>query len=324
MPSGALICDVEIKSRARALGIPPAWTEVRIAPHPRAHIQAMGKDAAGRVQYIYHADWEAKRLARKQNQLALLTTALPAVRRRVSRDLLAETGSQELALAIAVALIDRTAMRIGREKYLKSSGTRGAGTLFSRDVKVKGTRVAMQFPAKSGKQAQYELSDRRLAQAIARIKTLTGRRLLVYRNGGNELRPVTGEMINAYLEAAASAHITAKDFRTLHASALAGEVLAEMEPGPSAAARKRQMAAATQTVAEFLRNTPAISRKSYIAPCLFKLFDDGRLQVLWAKGRGDGARGAEAAGAPAGTGGAGGDGVGAAVRKEPRFRALRA
>ncbi len=91
----ALIADEAVKARIRALGIPPAWTDVRIAAHPRAHIQAMGKDAAGRVQYIYHADWEQKRLARKQNQLALLTTALPAVRRRVLRDLDAPAGSRE-------------------------------------------------------------------------------------------------------------------------------------------------------------------------------------------------------------------------------------
>jgi DNA topoisomerase-1 len=278
---GALVCDEAIKARAKALGIPPAWEEVRIAPHPRAHIQATGKDAAGRLQYVYHADWEEKRTARKASQLALLTSALPAVRRRVSRDLAAPTGSRELALAIAVALIDRTAMRVGGEKYLKSAGTRGAGTLFSRDVRVRGGTVEVQFPAKSGKQAEYEIADRRLVAAIERIKTLTGRRLLVYRHESGTLGPITGEMINAYLKEAAHAPVTAKDFRTLHASALAAEELAELEPGASLSARKRQMMSVTKTVAAFLRNTPAISRKSYIAPCLFKLFDDGRLQVLW-------------------------------------------
>ena len=111
--NGKLVCDDDFKLRVRALGIPPAWREVRIAPHPRAHIQATGLDAAGRWQYIYHADWEQRRQARRQNQLSLLTTALPAVRRRVARDLAAEAGSATLALAIAVALIDRTAMRIG-------------------------------------------------------------------------------------------------------------------------------------------------------------------------------------------------------------------
>jgi DNA topoisomerase-1 len=283
---GELVCDKIAKTRFQALGIPPAWQEVKIAEHPRAHIQAMGRDAAGRLQYIYHPDWEERRLARKQNQLALLTTALPAVRRRVAKDLGATTGSSELALAIAVALIDRTAMRVGRERYLKSSGTRGAGTLYSRDVRVAGSRVALQFPAKSGKTAQYELADRRLAEAVGRIKTLTGKRLLVFRDEAGSVRPITGEMINTYIAEAAKAHVTAKDFRTLHASAIAAEELAALEPGSSISARKRQMTTVTRTVADFLRNTPAISRKSYIAPCLFKLFDDGQLQVLWANSSG--------------------------------------
>jgi DNA topoisomerase I len=283
---GGLVCDATAKERLQSLGIPPAWTEVRIAHHPRSHIQAVGKDAMGRQQYIYHPDWEERRLARKQNQLSLLTTALPAVRRRVSRDLAAPAGSPELALAIAVALIDRTAMRVGRDKYLKSSGTRGAGTLFSRDVRIVEGRVQLNFPAKSGKQASYELADRRLSDAIGRIRGLTGKRLLVYEDSGGQVRPISGEMINNYLQLAAGAHVTAKDFRTLHASALAGEELAALEPGSSASARKRQMAMVTRKVADFLRNTPAISRKSYIAPCLFKLFDDGRLHLLWEGSRG--------------------------------------
>jgi DNA topoisomerase-1 len=282
--NGALVCDPELKSRYQSLGIPPAWQDVRISPKPNAHLQATGRDEAGRLQYIYHPDWEERRTSRKQKQLALLSTALPRVRRRVSRDLEAEPGSQELALAIAVALIDRTAMRIGRERYLKTSGTRGAGTLFTRDVRVDGKSVRLTFPAKSGKTASYELSDRRLVNAIARIKTLSGRRLLLYKDESGAIRPITGEMINAYLRAIANADVTAKDFRTLHASALAAETLAELAPGPSQSARKRQIASVTKKVAEFLRNTPAISRKSYIAPCLFRLFDDGQLQVLWANG----------------------------------------
>lgn len=281
----------EERARCVALGIPPAWTSVRIADHPRAHIQAMGQDAAGRTQYIYHPAWEERRLARKQKQLALLATALPAVRRRASRDLSAPVGSQKLAIAIAVALIDRTAMRIGREKYLRSSGTRGAGTLYARDVRVEGRRIALHFPAKSGKESRYEIADRRLAAAIQRIKTLTGRRLLVFRDETGALKPVTGEMINAYLEEAAHAHVTAKDFRTLHASAMAAEELAEIEPAASPSGRKRQITAVTRKVAGFLQNTPAISRKSYVAPCLFKLFDDGTLKLLWKESRGGGATG---------------------------------
>ena len=156
----------ELRDRALHLGIPPAWSEVRIAPEPNMHLQACGIDAAGRVQYIYHSEWETRRVRRKQRQLALLTEALPRIRRKVNEDLEAETGSRTLALAIGVALIDRTAMRIGRERYLDARGTRGAGTLFTRDVSVKGETLTLSFPAKSGKRADYSLADPKLAAAI--------------------------------------------------------------------------------------------------------------------------------------------------------------
>ncbi|HEY4202940.1 MAG TPA: DNA topoisomerase IB [Devosiaceae bacterium] len=281
---GSVVCDAAFKARAAALAIPPAWRDVRLAIEDRAHIQCVGTDEAGRVQYIYHPDWEMRRAARKQRRLGLLTSALPKVRRRVSHDLMAEAGSMVLAQAIAVALIDRTAMRVGRERYLEENGTRGAGTLFARDVTVTGAEVCTNFTAKGGKAASYCFTDKRLAAAMTRIKTLPGKRLLVYRDATGKVRPLKTGMINAYLQEIAGVEISAKDFRTLHASAMAGEALAEVVPAPSESGRKRQIAAVTRQVAEFLHNTPMISRKSYISPCLFRLFDEGKLQALWAAG----------------------------------------
>lgn len=278
--TGAVIRDEATRRRARALAIPPAWEDVAIAPDPQAHIQAMGRDSAGRTQYIYHEDWENERVARKQGHLSLLARSLPSIRRRVLRDLAAPTGSRELALAIAVALIDRTAIRAGGERYFKTAGTRGASTLLRRDVRRTSRQVTLDFEAKGGKRATYQVNDRRLAAAIGRIKHLTGRRLLVYRDDAGELRPITSDMINAYIGEIAHAPLTAKDFRTFHASAIAADLLAEAEPPRSESARKRQLASVARQVAETLHNTPAISRKSYIAPCIFELFDDGSLKVL--------------------------------------------
>ena len=284
---GALITDAATRARIKALGIPPAWRDVRIAPNPRAHIQALGVDDAGREQYIYHAEWELRREGKKQRRLAALTAALPRLRRQIEAALAAEAGSRELPLAIAVALIDRTAMRVGREEYLQTSGTRGAGTLFSRDIRISGDEVCMTFDAKGGKRAEYCLTDAPLAEAIRRILTLPGKRLLVWRDETGKVRPIKTGAINAYLRELTGAEISAKDFRTLHASALAAEALARMEVGKSDTARRRQMAQVARQVSEVLRNTPAISRKSYIAPCLFRLFDDGKLTQLWeSAGRG--------------------------------------
>ena len=130
-------------------------------------------------------------------------------------------AAKTLALAIGVALIDRTAMRIGRERYLDARGTRGAGTLFTRDVAVKGDEITLKFPAKSGKVASYTLSDARLAAAIARVKTIPGKRLLMYRDDDGAAQAIRTEELNRYLREIAGAKVTAKDFRTLHASALA-------------------------------------------------------------------------------------------------------
>lgn len=293
---GATVADPEIRGRVRALVLPPAWTEVRIARHPRAHIQAVGRDAAGRMQYRYHPDWEERRLNRKLAQLSLLSERLGRLRRRVRDDIAEPAGSRRLALAIAVALIDRTAMRVGRERYLDSHGTRGAGTLLSRDVSVRGSEIRIAFPAKSGKRAEYRLDDAELAQAISRIKTIAGARLLLWRDDAGHARPLRTDDINRYLRDISGVPVTAKDFRTLHASALAAEHMARLEPGQSPTARKRQMAETTRKVAAFLQNTPAVCRSSYIAPCLFELFECGRLTALWstAAGQGHGIRAREA------------------------------
>ena len=47
--------------RIRLLKIPPAWRDVRIHPSPHGSVQAMGMDAAGRWQYLYHHAREARR-----------------------------------------------------------------------------------------------------------------------------------------------------------------------------------------------------------------------------------------------------------------------
>jgi DNA topoisomerase-1 len=279
---GATLRDAALFERVRALCIPPAWTEVRIALDARHHIQALGRDAAGRLQYIYHPEWEVRRTRRKQQQLALLSEALPRIRRRVRDDLDAEPGSKRLALALGVAMIDRTAMRVGRERYLETNGTRGAGTLFTRDVTVSGDTVSIRFPAKSGKKASYELEDARVADAIRRIKSIPGPRLLMYRGPDGKQRAIRTDDLCRYLREIAGVPVTAKDFRTLHASALAAEALARLEPAESMSGRKRQMAEVTRQVATFLQNTPAICRASYIAPCLYALFEKGRLGTLWA------------------------------------------
>jgi DNA topoisomerase IB len=70
---------------------------------------------------------------------------------------------------------------------------------------------------------------------------------------------------------------TAKDFRTWHATVLAAAALAETEePGDTLASRKRAVAGAMREVGEFLGNTPALARSSYVDPRVIDAYEEGR------------------------------------------------
>ena len=57
--------------------IPPAWKKVWISPHANGHIQAVGTDAAGRRQYLYHTAWQQERAEEKFDRVLELSTQLP-------------------------------------------------------------------------------------------------------------------------------------------------------------------------------------------------------------------------------------------------------
>src|SRR3954466_14525783 len=84
--------------RLNAMAMPPAYVEVRYSPDPASHLQAVGVDAAGRLQYRYHPDWEKVREQRKAHRLSKLVAALPKIRRNVSIHLSGDQPTREFAL----------------------------------------------------------------------------------------------------------------------------------------------------------------------------------------------------------------------------------
>ena len=74
---GRTIRDAATLARLRSLAMPPAYSDVRYARNAVAHLQAIGRDAAGRLQYRYHADWDKVREHRKARRLMQLVAALP-------------------------------------------------------------------------------------------------------------------------------------------------------------------------------------------------------------------------------------------------------
>ena len=115
--TGKLIRQRGARKRLQKLAVPPAYTDVWYCPDPNGHLQATGRDAKGRKQYIYHPAWTQAQAEAKFDGLAKFGASLPRLRRRVQRDLAFEPGTRAYALAAAVTLIDRAGLRVGSPKY---------------------------------------------------------------------------------------------------------------------------------------------------------------------------------------------------------------
>jgi DNA topoisomerase-1 len=280
---GGAVRDRALVRRLDRLAVPPAYVDASYSADASTHLQAIWRDAAGRVQYRYHDDWDQVREDRRLRRLARLAATLPRIRRAVTRELAQREPTRAFALAAIVELVAISGIRAGRESYARANGTRGAATLLKSNVTVSGGRVTLAFRAKGGKAVRKELRAPRLAAAIKVLHTLPGRRLFQYRNGGGELRPVRARDVNDFLRETAGLAISLKDFRTLTASAAVIDMLVRTEPAPSARGRRKQVLAAVRSAADKLDNTPTICRRSYIPNPVVAAFENGSLQRMRAR-----------------------------------------
>lgn len=278
---GVRLRDPEVVARLASLAVPPAYVEVRYAEHPAAHLQAIGKDAAGRLQYRYHPEWEKVRELRKARRLVRLVEVLPRIRRSVAQHLASGLVSREAALAAVIELVARSAIRPGSEDYARLHGTRGAATLLKSNVTIDGEKVILSFRAKGGKVVRKEFTAALLVPVLETLRELPGRRLFQFRDEGGEIRMVTARAVNVFLrEIAGGVMISLKDFRTLLASAAVLEALARQAPATSARQRRRQVLDAVRRAADDLANTPAICRRSYVHASIVTAFEEGVLEGL--------------------------------------------
>ena len=275
---GTIIRDRTTVRRLASLAVPPAYDDVRYAPDPAAHLQAIGRDAAGRLQYRYHSDWQKVRETRKSRRLVRLAQVLPSIRRGVVRHLARSELTREFAYAAVIELIARSGIRSGNDSYARLHGTHGATTLLKSHVTIEANTVTLTFRAKGNKKVQKEVDARRLADALALLRELPGRRLFQYRDDLGAVHPVRSSDVNRFLREMAGVKISLKDFRTLLASAAALETLARTQPATSARARRKQVLEAMRATAEDLHNTPAICRKSYVHEAIVTAFEDGILE----------------------------------------------
>ncbi len=260
------------------MAVPPAYRDVRYSADPSSHLQAIGIDAAGRLQYRYHADWEKVREQRKAHRLARLVGALPKIRRKVSAFLSGDEPTREFALSAVIELIARTAIRPGNKSYARLNGTRGATTMLKSNVTLEDDNFVLTFKAKGGKAVRKECDAAKLVRAIGILRTVPGKRMFQYYDRSGVVRAASTSAVNAFLREIAGIKISLKDFRTLMASAVVLESLSRVTPAASERGRKKQVLEAVRAAADELSNTPAICRKSYVHDTIVTAFEDGILE----------------------------------------------
>jgi DNA topoisomerase-1 len=275
---GRVVRDPATLRRLKALAVPPAYEDVRYARDTEAHLQAVGRDAAGRWQYRYHPDWEKVREARKARRLTALVHVLPKIRRSVAQHLSGDQPVRAFALAAVIELVARTAIRPGHESYVKLNKTRGATTLLKSNVRLEGDCLVLSFRGKGGKSLRKECSAAVLVRAVERLRELPGSRLFQYRDDDGSVKVVTANHVNAFLREIAGIRISLKDFRTLMACAAVIESLARVTPADSARARRLQVLDAVRAAADELANTPAICRRSYVHDSIVTAFENRLLE----------------------------------------------
>ena len=274
---GRPIRDRSELTRIKVLAIPPAWTDVWIAPDRRAHIQATGRDARGRKQYRYHPRWRAVRDEAKYGRMIEFGKSLPAIRERTAADLARRGLPREKVLATVVQLLEKTLIRVGNEEYARENRSFGLTTMRTRHVDVDRSHVRFHFRGKSGREHSVDVEDRRLAAVVRRCQELPGQELFQYVDDDDVRRTIDSGDVNEYLRDITGRDFTAKDFRTWAGTRIAAMALQAFEAFDSEAQAKRNVVQAIEHVAQQLGNTPAVCRKCYVHPAVVEAYIDGTM-----------------------------------------------
>jgi DNA topoisomerase-1 len=269
---GELVWEAGLE-RIDRLAIPPGWTDVHIAPSSKRKVQAWGRDAAGRKQYIYSEEAVAARDRRKWDRVLAYARVLPTLREVTNVHLKRPALDRDKVLATVVRLISRAFFRIGSERYAVENKTFGIATLKKRHLEIRDNDLVFTYVGKRRKDQRRVVADTPLVEIIRELLELPGSRLFRYRDEEGAVRDVTSRAVNRYIKDVLHERYTSKDLRTFGGTVRAATILADVGPAKSAREAHSNTVMTARLVASELGNTPAIARKAYIHPAVFEEYE---------------------------------------------------
>jgi len=270
--------DREHLARINALRIPPAWTDVAINRSAGGLLQAVGMDAAGRWQYLYHANHIARSNRKKFDRLLRFAQALPKMRKTVARELRKPGLGRERVMACILRILSTCFIRPGSQIYASENGSYGLATLRPKHVSAKGDLVIFDFKGKSQVQQHQELKDRQVAKVVRDLLKQPAREVFKYENDGAFVN-IKRRHINDYIKEVMGEGFSAKDFRTWAGTLVCACALARagIDLTDTKTSRRKKIVAAIKETAETLGNTPAVCRSAYICPDVLGSFERGKV-----------------------------------------------
>lgn len=272
--------DIACKHWINSLAIPPAWVEVEIDLNKGAKIHAVGRDAAGKKQYIYNPDWRAKRSKQKFMRIQKFAAKLEHMRRVTGQDLNAADDTpgkpaRRRVLACMVRLIDNAYFRPGNSQYTQENESYGLTTLRSKHLSIEDDELIFEYQGKSGMSQRKEIEDKRLTKIVAELDELPGYRIFKYYEDGQR-HFVDSEDLNQYIKEIMGEEFSAKDFRSWAGTALMAIALAKLDVTDDESIRNKNILRSIEKVAEKLGNTPVVCKENYIDSRVIDAYTDGK------------------------------------------------
>lgn len=194
-----------------------------------------------------------------------LAKALGPMRERIATDL-KSSNARTRDLATVTSLIDQHCIRVGGSDDEKRTGSVGASTIQADHVfhSQDGTTRLM-FPGKSGVRWNVRLTD---PAVISNVKAAAAGK-----GSGEKLFRVSPQAVNDYIRDKAGLQISAKDFRTFHATSIVQQELSRSPKPKTEADVKRNISSAIEKAASTLGHTPTICRSTYVNPAVIDMYE---------------------------------------------------
>ena len=213
----------------------------------------------------------ASRWDKKKNNIMQLAEVMRKLRYNLTTDMKSDDEKTRLT-ALVIALMDKTAERVGNEESASESKHFGVTGFQKKHVSIDGNRITFKYTGKSGVDHEKSLTDELIAKTLAEaIKNSPDKNVFTTSDGFK----IKADRINRYLS---EYGVTAKDLRGYGANKYVMASLGTIEIEKEKPARIKQFRKALKYAARMVGHGAATLKKHYLIPELEEEFiENGKI-----------------------------------------------